>query len=78
MEVVGGGEGDNEDDTSTRRSEGRLLLSRLTGVGRRTEDHTGEERKEWGRSCLALDEARRGGIYTQSKTIQDKVYYAQR
>jgi len=78
VEAVGGGEDDNEDDMSTRRSERQLLLSRLTGVGRQTKGHTREERREWGRSCLALDKARRGGIYMQTKTIQDKVCYAQR
>ena len=78
MEAVGGGEDDNKDDTSTRRSERWLLLSRLTGVGRQTKGHTREERREWGCSCLALDKARHGGIYTQTKMIQDEVCYAQR
>jgi len=73
--VVGSGEDNNKDDTSTRRSERWLLLSRLTGVGRQIKGHT-RERREWGHSCLALDEARCGGIYTQTETIQDEVCYA--
>ena len=37
-------------------------------------------RKEegWGRGCLALDEARRGGMYTQIETIRDRILYAQK
>jgi len=77
VEAVGSGEDDNEDDMSTRRSERWLLLSRLTGIRHQTKGHT-RERREWGRSCLALDKARCGGIYMQTETIQDKVCYAQR
>ena len=39
-----------------RTSERRLLLSRLA------------IEEEWGRSYLAFDKARRGGIYTQTET----------
>jgi len=48
-----------------RTSERRLLLSRL--ANRRTDKHA-EIEEEWGRSYLALDKARRGGIYTQTET----------
>ena len=78
VEAVGSGEDNNKDDTSTRRSERQLLLSRLIGVGCRTKGYTREERREWGCSCLALDEARCRGIYMQTETIQDEVCYAQR
>jgi len=37
-------------------------------------------RKEegWGHSCLALDEARRGGMYMQIETIRDRILYMQK
>jgi len=37
-------------------------------------------RKEegWGRSCLALDEARHRGMYTQIETIRDRILYTQK
>ena len=70
MEAVGGGEGDNEDDTSTRRSERRLLLSRLTVVGHRTKGVTQERRGRNGAAVAwPFDKARRGGIYMQSEMI---------
>jgi len=47
-----------------RTSERRLLLSRL--ANRQTDKHA-EIEEEWGHSYLALDKARRGGIYTQTE-----------
>ena len=40
----GGGDGESEDHTSTRRSERRLRHSRLAGVRRRTRAHKRKER----------------------------------
>jgi len=45
-------------------------------VGQSNERHTEAERRERGRSCLALEEARRSGIYTHTETIQDGIFYA--
>jgi len=48
-----------------RTSERWLLLSRLANC--RTDKHA-EIEEEWGRSYLALDKARHGGIYMQTET----------
>jgi len=47
-----------------RTLERRLLLSRL--ANRCTDKHA-EIEEEWGRSYLALDKARHGGIYMQTE-----------
>jgi len=60
-------------NTERRRSERWLQHSRLARSSvSRTKAHKRSEKRKWDRGCLALDEARRGGIYTQSETIQDK------
>lgn len=57
-------------NTERRRSERWLRHSRLTRPSDgRTKAHKRSEKRKWGRGCLALDEARRGGIYTH---IEDK------